>query len=85
MNLTEHIRENFTHVKPCCVEGAPDAHTAWLKVGPQSFCVTHMACDTKDEAEWYRTQLATALGNMVDTLPPWLLPKEQSLSDGGKG
>lgn len=63
--LVESLREKYTDIKPCCVEGSPDAHTAWLKVGDQSFCVTDLACDTEKEAEWFRTMLASALATIV--------------------
>lgn len=59
------LREQYTLCKPCCVDGEPDAHTVWLKVGGQSFCVTSFACDTKDEAEWMRDMLAKALAKVV--------------------
>lgn len=55
----------YTLCKPCCVDGEPDAHTVWLKVGVQSFCVTSFACETKDEAEWTRDMLAKALATVV--------------------
>jgi hypothetical protein len=57
--------EQFTEIKPCVVEGEPDAHNVFLKVGSQSFCVTSFACETKADAEWTRDQLCTALENIV--------------------
>lgn len=62
------IRDGYTLIKPCCVDKTPDAHTVWLKVGSQSFCVTPLACDTKQEAEWFRERLATALSTMMQEL-----------------
>ena len=62
------IRDKYTFIKPCCVQDTPDAHTVWLKVGPQSFCVTSLACDTKQEAEWFQERLAGALFLMVKEL-----------------
>ena len=51
----------FTFLKPCIVENEPDAHTVWLKVGSQEFCVSSIACETKEEAEWMQTMLAKAI------------------------
>ena len=64
--MTDHrpeVREalEFTFLKPCIVENEPDAHTVWLKVGPQEFCVSSIACETKEEAEWMRLMLAKAI------------------------
>lgn len=63
--VVSRLREQYTLCKPCCVDGEPDAHTVWLKVGVQSFCVTSFACETKDEAEWTRDMLAKALATVV--------------------
>lgn len=63
--LAGRLREQYTLCRPCCVDGEPDAHTVWLKVGVQSFCVTSFACETKDEAEWTRDMLAKALEKVV--------------------
>lgn len=59
------LRARYTLCKPCCVDGEPDAHTVWLKVGVQSFCVTPFACETKGEAEWMRDMLANALATVL--------------------
>ena len=64
MEMTDLARKmcrDYTEVRPCCVDGAPDAHTVWLVVGGQQFCVTPIACDTLDEAQWMRGMLAKAL------------------------
>ena len=54
----------YSSIQPCVVEGSPDAHTVWLKVGVQSFCITPLACDTKEEAEWMRRMLDKAIETM---------------------
>ena len=59
------FREDYTEVRPCVVQGWPDAHTVWLRVGVQEFC-TASAMETKAEAEQFRTLLVIALGNMVE-------------------
>lgn len=38
----------------------------WLTVGCQSFVVTGIPCDDKQEAEWFRTMLAKALVKIVE-------------------
>lgn len=68
LTLRRQILDDYTFLKPCRVESAPDAHTVWFKVGGQSFCVTSTACDTKEEAEWMRAQLAGALSNLVEKM-----------------
>ncbi|MCE5269525.1 MAG: hypothetical protein LLG00_16740 [Planctomycetaceae bacterium] len=55
------MAERFTAIRACAVEDAPDAHTAWLKVEQQSFCVTPAYCDTAEEAAWVCLMLAKAL------------------------
>ena len=64
--IIDTIRERYTCIKPCCVEGEPDAHTVWLKVGAQKFCVTSEACETKQDAEEFRRMLASALACLVE-------------------
>ena len=63
--LEARILRDYTHKQPCVVDGFPDAHTAWLRVGVQSFCVTPNCCDTADEAEWTQSMLAKALVRLV--------------------
>lgn len=58
---TRNIMEKYTRVSPCVVEGEPDAHNAFLVVDNQSFCITSLACDTKEEASWMCWMLAKAL------------------------
>lgn len=60
---------NHTSKQPCLVEDLPDAHTVWLRVGVQRFCVTPNCCETADDAEWTRAMLAKALANLVLLTP----------------
>jgi hypothetical protein len=60
-----HKMEKYTEIKPCVVEGTPDAHNVFLKVTNQTFCVSAYACDTKEDAEWMRDQLCVALEKIV--------------------
>lgn len=62
---TVHEMEKYTEIKPCVVEGSPDAHNVFLKVTNQSFFVGTYACDTRGEAEWFRDQLCVALAKIV--------------------
>ncbi len=57
--------ERYTEIKPCVVDGVPDAHTVWLKVTNQSFCIGTYASETKEEAEWLRDMLCVALAKIV--------------------
>ena len=52
----------YTRVRECVMEGAPDAHTAWLVVGNQSFAIGP-AYETQAEADWLCWMLAKALVN----------------------
>ena len=63
--LEAALLRNHTYKRPCAVEDWPDAHTVWLRVGVQSFCVTPHCCETADDAEWTRAMLAKALANLV--------------------
>jgi len=58
--VVDIIRDNYTLAKPCLVDGCPDAHTVWLKIQGQSFCIDGYQ-DTKDEADWMCKMLAKAL------------------------
>jgi hypothetical protein len=60
-----HPLEKYTDIRPCVVQGDPDAHTVWLKVTNQEFCITVYAAETKEEAEWMRDQLCVALEKLV--------------------
>lgn len=60
----KHYRQ-FTDVRHCVMEDQPDAHNVFLIVDNQQFCVTPLALDTKDEAEWMREMLCKALARIV--------------------
>lgn len=68
--MTRETLERYTEVRPCIVDGMPDAHTAWLNVESQSFCVTAQPCETKEEAEWMCKMLAKALARIVEDNKP---------------
>jgi hypothetical protein len=63
--LEKTMLHNYTHISPCVIEDMPDAHSAWLTVGAQGFCVTPQGCETAEEAEWMRVMLAKALATIV--------------------
>lgn len=60
-----HALERFIELRPCVVDGSPDAHNVILHVTNQEFCVTPYACDTKEDAEWTRDQLCVALEKLI--------------------
>lgn len=60
----ERLKAKFTYCKPCCVSDAPDAHTVWLKIGVQSFCIDGCQ-DTRQEADWMRLMLGKALLELI--------------------
>ena len=64
MGVFEIIRD-YTTVKPCVVRDKPDAHTAWLIVGAQSFCFTDQACESKEDALMACNMLAIAIDKIV--------------------
>lgn len=61
MSDLQQKARDCTFIQPCVVEGEPDAHTVWLKVGVQSFCLGPLACETKEHAEWTQSMLVKAL------------------------
>jgi hypothetical protein len=63
--LNDLLSLKYTFIQPCVVEDEWDAHTVWLKVDGQSFCVTPLACDTKEEAEWMQKMLVKALARII--------------------
>lgn len=65
----ELLRDAFTYIQPCCVDGEPDAHTVWIKVGVQSFSIDGYQ-DTKEEAEWMRLMLGKAFLTMLNSVSP---------------
>ena len=69
-SLEEVLKRKFTIAKPCVVGCEPgqkppeSPHTIWLVSGAQSFQLDGYM-DTAGDAEWKRTMLAKALGNIV--------------------
>ena len=57
-----------TAKQPICCEDWPDAHTVWMRVGVQQFCLSGTR-ETAAEAEWMRAMLAKALANVVRMSP----------------
>jgi len=62
--FAEALRDKYTFKQPCCVDGEPDAHTVWLKVGNQSFQVNDY-CETAEDADWMRLMLGKAMETLV--------------------
>jgi len=58
------IAKKFTRVTKAIDEDWPDAHAAWLTVGPQHFKVT--VCETREEAGWHCWMLAQAMMAVID-------------------
>ena len=52
--------ERWTRIRTIVVEDVQDAHTAWLVVGGQQFCLNRYS-DTAAEASWTCWLLAKAL------------------------
>lgn len=63
--VAEKILRGNTKAKRIACKGYPGAHTVWLRVGPQEFCVTPIPCDTLEETKHFRDLLANALTNLV--------------------
>jgi hypothetical protein len=59
------IAKKFTRVTKAIDEDWPDAHAAWLTVGPQHFEVT--VCETREEAGWHCWMLAKAMMAVIDS------------------
>lgn len=60
--------ERYTEVSPCVVDGYPEAHVLWLKIGNQRFTLDaggQPYYDTKQEAEWARDMLCIGLDRIV--------------------
>lgn len=64
MTIRETI-EKCIEIKPTVVDDEPDAHNVFLQITNQRFCVTRYACETKDDAEWFKDQLCVALEKLV--------------------
>lgn len=65
--MKDRLRK-FIDIKPCVVDGTPDAHNVFLQVTNQRFTVTPYACDTKEDAEWMADMLAIALEKIVNEM-----------------
>lgn len=63
----ESLRDEFTYSQPCCVDGEPDAHTTWIKVGVQSFAIDGYQ-ETKEAADWMRLMLGKAFQAMISSV-----------------
>jgi len=63
--LIKRLKRDYTETKPCVIDGFPDAHTAWLVVDAQYFCVTGDGCETKEDAEMTCKMIATALSRIL--------------------
>lgn len=59
------IAIRYTRVTKAIEEGLPEAHAAWLTVGPQHFKVT--VCETEEEAGWHCWMLAKAMMAAIDS------------------
>lgn len=59
------IASKLTRVTKVIDEDWPDAHAAWLTVGPQHFKVT--VCETREEAGWHCWMLAKAMMAVIDS------------------
>lgn len=62
---TARLRDKYTFCQPIIVDDEPDAHTVWLKVEGQSFCLDSYWAN-KEEAEWFQAMLGKALERVVD-------------------
>lgn len=60
-------RDN-TEKRTTYCEDMPGAHTVWLRVGVQQFCLDGVR-ETEDEADWMRAMLAKALARLVRMSP----------------
>ena len=58
------LAERYTRVTKAIDEDWPDAHSAWLTIGPQHFKVAD--CKTKEGAGWHCWMLAKAMRVVID-------------------
>lgn len=63
------LRDKYTFARRVCVDETPDAHTVWIKIGVQSFCIDGYQ-DTKKEADWMRLMIGKAFVTMLATASP---------------
>lgn len=66
--LELQMYREHTEKRPTYCEDMHDAHTVWLRVGVQQFCISGVR-ETAGEAEWMRAMLAKALANVVRMSP----------------
>jgi len=59
------IARRYTRVTKAIDEDWPEAHAAWLTVGPQHFKV--MVLETEEGAGWYCWMLAKAMMAVIDS------------------
>jgi len=59
------LAKRYTRVTKAIDEDWPDAHSAWLTIGPQHFKVAD--CETKEEAGWHCWMLAKAMRAVIDS------------------
>jgi len=63
--LLRQMINQHTEKRPVVIPGYPDAHTVWLRVGVQSFCVTPEYVENEEHAEWLRKALGKALVTLI--------------------
>jgi hypothetical protein len=60
------LAKKYTAISAVTVRDVPDAHTFWLVVGVQKFCIGPYF-DTPEEATWNCLMLAKALQTLLET------------------
>ena len=60
------LAKKYTRIREIVDGDEPDAHTAWLVVDNQQFCVSILAHKNAEEASWKCWMLAKALNKIVD-------------------
>lgn len=63
--MTPLDREGFVEIRSCVVEGEPHACTVWFKVGVQEFCITPIACEDRNTAEWFKRMFLKAIDSIL--------------------
>ncbi len=63
----KQIAAQWTRIRRIVIPGWPDAHTAWLVVGPQQLYAGDY--ETAEEACWMCWMLAKALETIIDADP----------------
>jgi hypothetical protein len=64
--LFQRVLKKYTRSQQCTMQDFPDAHTVWLDVGSQHFCITPEGVEDKDQAYFMRRMLAEALTNIIN-------------------